>query len=132
MFREQVTSVEMILMEEEGIMEVLAQSSFAASAMCRHITLSLNPWVPTSRGSAPMTPLCIPLRLTLREETSCSEVVKNKGNYYCSTEDRATEAQNRHTAGAQKVIDVPYPKTLTEAFQMGCLPDQLKDRVCPY
>ena len=30
--------------------------------------------------------------------------VKNKGNYYCSTEDRATEAQNRHTEGAQKVI----------------------------
>ena len=73
MLREQVTSVEMILMEEEGIMEVLAQSSFAASAMCRHVTPSLNPWVPTSRGSAPMIPLCIPLRLTLREETSCSE-----------------------------------------------------------
>ena len=69
---EQVTSVEMIPVKEEGIMEVLAHASCAASAMCRHVTPSLNSWVPTSRGSAPMTPLCIPLRLTLREETSCS------------------------------------------------------------
>ena len=82
-------------------MEVLAQSSFAASAMCRHVTPSLNPWVPASRGSAPMTPLCIPLRLTLRQETSCSEVVKSKDNYYCSAADRATEAQNRHTGGTE-------------------------------
>lgn len=58
-------------------------------------------------------------------------VVKSKGNSIVLQQIEPPKHRTG-TLGAQKVIDVPYSKTLTEAFQMGCLPDQLKDGGCPY
>lgn len=64
---EQVTSAETILTKKEGLTEVPAQPSFAASAMCRQATPAPDLRVPTARGSAPTTPKPIPPRPTSRE-----------------------------------------------------------------